>query len=246
MSTEDKKIDLDALAESNFGPLFAVEIGARNQHRPERPTHKGALFHIYPDDGCTFARSPIAVIDRAEDCDEEFRSGAEAAANLFAAAPALLALAKAQRKSMEDLEADNALLRTVMQADASLISTLYADLEGLKEDKERLDHLQSWLDRKEYTGRCIVRPSTTHRGWRFSETSWPGAVESVREAIDASRLLGEKGETLCTECGGRGEMFFCSGVCRNYREDAEDGSPFTRQKVKCPTCNGEGGEPWQS
>jgi len=51
-------------------------------------------------------------------------------------------------------------------------------------DKERLDFLQKLTDQKSYTGKVILRSSTTGRGWRLHETSWKGAVFSVREAID--------------------------------------------------------------
>ena len=51
-------------------------------------------------------------------------------------------------------------------------------------DKERLDWLQKQLDKASYTGRCVFRWSTTDRGFRLHETSFPGAVSSVRQAID--------------------------------------------------------------
>lgn len=51
-------------------------------------------------------------------------------------------------------------------------------------DTERLDFLQNLLDNKEYTGKCILRPSSTGRGWRLHETSLDGAVSNVRDAID--------------------------------------------------------------
>ena len=51
-------------------------------------------------------------------------------------------------------------------------------------DKERLDFLQEWNDRKIYTGKCIIRGSTTGRGWRLHESSQSDAVKSVRAAID--------------------------------------------------------------
>lgn len=49
-------------------------------------------------------------------------------------------------------------------------------------DAERLDGLQALLGG--YTGKVICRWSTSGRGWRLAETSWPGAVMDVREAID--------------------------------------------------------------
>lgn len=51
-------------------------------------------------------------------------------------------------------------------------------------DKERLDFLQKLNDRKEYTGRVILRESNTGRGWRLHETSRENGYSSVREAID--------------------------------------------------------------
>ena len=56
-------------------------------------------------------------------------------------------------------------------------------------DKDRITFLQTLLDRKRYTGKCILRESTTGRGWRLHETSWEGAVPSVRDAID--ELMGK-------------------------------------------------------
>jgi len=54
----------------------------------------------------------------------------------------------------------------------------------LKDDKQRLDFLQEITDKKAYTGKVILRNSTTGRGWRLCETSWSGCVQSVRKAID--------------------------------------------------------------
>lgn len=51
-------------------------------------------------------------------------------------------------------------------------------------DTERLDYLQAMIDRGHYTGRVLCRESTNGRGFRLHETSLPGAVSSVREAID--------------------------------------------------------------
>jgi len=51
-------------------------------------------------------------------------------------------------------------------------------------DKERLDFLQKWTDKKIYTGKVILRGSSTGRGWRLHETTIDDAVVSVREAID--------------------------------------------------------------
>jgi hypothetical protein len=51
-------------------------------------------------------------------------------------------------------------------------------------DKERIDYLQSLLDKKLYTGKAILRLSTRHCGFRLHETSRQDAFESVRDAID--------------------------------------------------------------
>jgi len=52
-------------------------------------------------------------------------------------------------------------------------------------DKERLDFLQELTDKKEYTGKVVLRKSTTGRGWRLHETgSWDNPSTSVRDAID--------------------------------------------------------------
>lgn len=50
-------------------------------------------------------------------------------------------------------------------------------------DRQLLDYLQRRLDEKKYTGLCVLRESTTGRGWRLHETSEVGSVASVREAI---------------------------------------------------------------
>jgi len=51
-------------------------------------------------------------------------------------------------------------------------------------DTERIDFLQKLLDQKRYTGRAILRFSTTGRGWRLHETSNPKGKTSVRETMD--------------------------------------------------------------
>jgi len=51
-------------------------------------------------------------------------------------------------------------------------------------DTERLDFLQKLTDRKNYTGKVILRESFTGRGWRLHEHRGPEAVSSVRDAID--------------------------------------------------------------
>lgn len=52
-------------------------------------------------------------------------------------------------------------------------------------DKERIDFLQKLTGRKVYTGKVILRESSTGRGWRLHETSHVGSHKSVRHAIDA-------------------------------------------------------------
>lgn len=49
-------------------------------------------------------------------------------------------------------------------------------------DKQRLDFLDSLTG--EYTGKVILRMSTTGRGWRLHESSKPQGKKTVREAID--------------------------------------------------------------
>ena len=51
-------------------------------------------------------------------------------------------------------------------------------------DEELLNFLQKLNDEKLYTGKCVLRDSTTGRGWRLHETSGEDAVENVREAIE--------------------------------------------------------------
>ena len=51
-------------------------------------------------------------------------------------------------------------------------------------DKERINFLEGLLEKTEYTGKAILRKSTTGRGWRLHETSWAAASNTVRGAID--------------------------------------------------------------
>ena len=51
-------------------------------------------------------------------------------------------------------------------------------------DEERLNFLQDLTDAGRYTGKVILRNSSTGRGWRLHETSFLAAKSSVREAID--------------------------------------------------------------
>ena len=72
----------------------------------------------------------------------------------------------------------------------------------MRTDKERLDFLQKLTEQGEYTGTVIMRNSTTGRGCRLNETSWPGAVADVRQAID--NFMDEEGEKITLEdCRGK-------------------------------------------
>lgn len=54
-------------------------------------------------------------------------------------------------------------------------------------DTELLDVLQKLNDESRYTGKCVLRISTTGRGWRLHETSdadFGSPVKSVRQAIE--------------------------------------------------------------
>ena len=51
-------------------------------------------------------------------------------------------------------------------------------------DKTLLDYLQQITDEKKYTGKVVLRDSTTGRGWRLHETSFLfDGVKDVRQAI---------------------------------------------------------------
>lgn len=50
-------------------------------------------------------------------------------------------------------------------------------------DTELLDFLQHITDKKQYTGRVILRDSINDRGWRLHETSNESAGYNVRLAI---------------------------------------------------------------
>ena len=56
-------------------------------------------------------------------------------------------------------------------------------------DTELLDFLQEMTNRRNYTGKIILRWSLTGRGWRLHETSHPDAVSDVRKAI-ANLMVG--------------------------------------------------------
>ena len=64
-------------------------------------------------------------------------------------------------------------------------------------DTELLDVLQALNDKADYTGKCILRISTTGRGWRLHETSEEDFVapqKSVRQAIEDWVKLQELGK----------------------------------------------------
>lgn len=65
-------------------------------------------------------------------------------------------------------------------------------------DTERLDFLQQLTEKGSYTGTVLLRNSTTGRGWRLHETSWPGAVTDVRQAID-NYIDGKEGQETSME-----------------------------------------------
>jgi hypothetical protein len=62
----------------------------------------------------------------------------------------------------------------------------------MNNDTERLDWLEAQNAKKNYTGRCNFRWSTTGRGWRLLETSGGPRMEptfaTVREAIDYTMM----------------------------------------------------------
>jgi hypothetical protein len=61
--------------------------------------------------------------------------------------------------------------------------------KGKHTDTELLDFLQSLNDKKEYTGKCVLRMSATGRGWRLHETGRDDVVDdgffNVRQAIES-------------------------------------------------------------
>ena len=52
-------------------------------------------------------------------------------------------------------------------------------------DTQLLDFLEELNGKAEYTGQCVLRDSTTGRGWRLHETSAKSSCHSVRVAIAA-------------------------------------------------------------
>ncbi len=57
-------------------------------------------------------------------------------------------------------------------------------------DSDRIDFLDKLNKKAQYTGRCILRMSTTGRGWRLHETSDENASPDVRTAIDKFMMEG--------------------------------------------------------
>ncbi len=51
-------------------------------------------------------------------------------------------------------------------------------------DTELLDALQKLNDDKRYTGKCVLRMSTSGRGWRLHETTRSFGRRNVRNAIE--------------------------------------------------------------
>jgi hypothetical protein len=51
-------------------------------------------------------------------------------------------------------------------------------------DTERIDLLEALNNEALYTGKCILRLSSTGRGWRLHETEKTDGYPTVREAID--------------------------------------------------------------
>jgi hypothetical protein len=52
------------------------------------------------------------------------------------------------------------------------------------DDTQRINHLEGMLDAGKYSRQCILRMSTTGRGFRLHETRRLGAFDTVRQAID--------------------------------------------------------------
>lgn len=73
-------------------------------------------------------------------------------------------------------------------------------------DKELLDFLQSLTAQKQHTGKVVCRWSTGVRGWRLHESTRPGGVPDVRQAIKdfMDKLdyvpLGRKIHIKCRTC----------------------------------------------
>jgi len=68
-------------------------------------------------------------------------------------------------------------------------------VQGVKEytDTEILDYLEGLNECGVYTKRCVLRQSTSGRGWRLHETGRGDAVRSVREAItNKMRILSDQ------------------------------------------------------
>jgi len=59
----------------------------------------------------------------------------------------------------------------------------------MKTDTDLIEFLEELNNSRSYTGKCILRRSTTGRGWRLHETD--GGFDTVREAIQAYYDEGE-------------------------------------------------------
>ena len=72
-------------------------------------------------------------------------------------------------------------------------------------DTEILDYPDSLTG--SYSKRVILRDSTTGRGWRLNETTWPGATDKgVRQAVeDYKALLDARGFRLQEDFGPNGD-----------------------------------------
>lgn len=57
-------------------------------------------------------------------------------------------------------------------------------VENAFADQKRLNKLQALTEREDYTGRVIMRLSTTGRGWWLHETDEEGSDADVRSALD--------------------------------------------------------------
>lgn len=75
-------------------------------------------------------------------------------------------------------------VKEVYDAIKSLPPDVQEVIEIAIADSARIAKLQDLTKQKGYTGKVIMRDSSTGRGWRLHETSQMGAVDSVREAID--------------------------------------------------------------
>jgi hypothetical protein len=75
-------------------------------------------------------------------------------------------------------------LRKRIEWSPSLAVNILRGVVGPHPDEKRIDFLQMLTNRKEYTGRVILRRSDYGRGWRMHESERANAVPDVRQAID--------------------------------------------------------------